>query len=85
MAILNSFTELENYLINMGVDRSAIAINETPQDGQYAIQFDGSKTEVFLPERGIKHELRTFGSKTEAMKYFVDIVLSDPRNKPGSN
>jgi hypothetical protein len=72
-----TFTELENAMLARGIRRDKLAINETPTDGQYCIQCDGERTEVFRFERGIKGEVVTFQDKSAAMEHFQSIVLAD--------
>ena len=72
-----TFTELENALIAKGIRPEALAINETPIDGQYCIQFDGEATEVFRFERGTKWSLATFCDLPAAMEHFQSMVLAD--------
>ena len=72
-----TFTELENALIAKGIRAEALAINKTPIDGQYCIQFDGEATEVFRFERGTKWSLATFRDLPAAMEHFQSVVLAD--------
>lgn len=70
-----TFTELEKLMISRGIRRDALAINETPKDGQYCIQFDGEKIEVFRFERGIKMDLATFTDISVAMTHYQSLVF----------
>jgi hypothetical protein len=72
-----TFTDLENRLIDKGIRPRAIAINRTPLDNQYCIQWDGESAEVFYFERGIKMDLETFKDKAQAMQHFMAMVLAD--------
>ena len=73
-----TFTELEHAMVAKGIRRDHLAINEVPVDCQYCIQYDGTLTEVFRFERGIKGDLATFKDTAAAMKYFEKLVYSDP-------
>jgi hypothetical protein len=72
-----TFNELEKLMIERGIRRGMLAINEIPKDGQYCIQFDGKTTEVFRFERGIKMDLATFADISAAMTHYQSLVLED--------
>jgi hypothetical protein len=64
-------------LIEKGISPRAIAINKTPRDNQYCIQWDGESAEVFYFEKGIKMDLLTFKEKDSAIRHFMAVVLAD--------
>jgi hypothetical protein len=72
-----TFTDLENVLHYKGIQPRAIAINKTPLDNQYCIQWDGKMAEVYYFERGLQIGHLRFSEKARAIHYFMTMVLAD--------
>lgn len=71
---MHAYEALRQRLIAKGIYMHCISINETPSDGNYCILNYGDEIEVFQFERGIKYDLVTFKSESEAISHFEEWV-----------
>jgi len=73
------YADLERELVNLGVHRAALCINETPSDCEFCIlDYGDGSVEVFFFERGQKSDLHTFSEATAAIAHYKQWVLSIP-------